>query len=1082
MYIAQSDIKDYFYSLQLPVGLRSLFSMPPVPSQLLRQLGVDTSHLPGLDPSGWVHPMLRVVPMGWSWAMWLSQRVHQFQSQLGANIGMDRVLVDGKQSPDLSTGEVLLLPYADNLNIAGTDKRRVQAAKDGAVAQLRKVGLVVHEELDATTTAQSLGFLIDGEAGRVTPIPDRIEKIRLALGWLSKRPRVSGHSIQKILGHVVHFCMLKRPLLSIPRRLYDFVTYAGHRRCRLWTGAAVEARWLRDLLPLVSADLRKPLSGVLTASDASLSGIAVCSRDVQLEDIQSLIKTKEAWRYKGRNPASRPRANVFESEQLDPFTDISTVKPIFPDVVDPYELNEEFVEVSKHLHTSEDWSLRFSQYMQFPEAITVLEGRAIVATLRHKFRSVSNFHKQHAHLCDNLGTVLAVEKGRSSSMNLLKVCRRITCLFLATSSSLSCRWIPSEVNTADAGSRQWEHLRTGGSSGKAFKCQASKKGPHSVGSEFGAAKHNPGELAKVLSPESRSDSWEKSSSEGEGSASGSEQARAGKEASGFCSGSDGSVKVQGAKFSSASSGVSSSGAGLQDWFAQVPSVCQTKEVESERIQEHRQGIRGVFERVIFHRQNLGSSGRQRARLFRQDEPPPCEEVSSRMAQAPHSLGVDSSDGSQHVGEQHVNFCTPSSSPETRRGFGGHSQGPGLPHSKHATPLHQPSPLSRSSEFKDGALRRDDSAGWGDSNMDGPSSGQTQNECKGSSAFRHGVSTFQSRLGSDTPKHRAAIKSCRPSSAQAFRAFSRHVEEMPNIDGDQGAWEVAKRLFSQALRRPCKTESGVSTSADESSKLGSGSPKTTGDFGPKVFMPPEEIDKKVWILEVFSGSAHLSRALAKAGFRVAAWDVSYNVGCDVLEEAVLSHLLRFCVDKRVVLVWFGMPWQSWSRARRWDGGPPPLRDDALQLYGRARLSSKDSQKVFTGNLLLFWTTYLFCNFLNLQSIPWVVENPFTSRCWLTSVFQTLIAGGAILHRVDFCQYHTPWRKSTGLLPSNLVGLDKMLRICDTIHGRCSATQRRHVILSGQDAEGTWWTVRAQPYPKPLCRDLASFFARAHSVGG
>ena len=37
---------------------------------------------------------------------------------------------------------------------------------------------------------------------------------------------------------------------------------------------------LRDLLPLVSADLRKPCSGVLTASDASLSGIAVCSRNV----------------------------------------------------------------------------------------------------------------------------------------------------------------------------------------------------------------------------------------------------------------------------------------------------------------------------------------------------------------------------------------------------------------------------------------------------------------------------------------------------------------------------------------------------------------------------------------------------------------------------------------------------------------------------------------------------------------------------------------------------------------------------------------------------------------------------------
>lgn len=43
---------------------------------------------------------------------------------------------------------------------------------------------------------------------------------------------MSGHWIQKSLGHVVHFCMLKIPLLSVPRLFYSisFVTYAGHRR------------------------------------------------------------------------------------------------------------------------------------------------------------------------------------------------------------------------------------------------------------------------------------------------------------------------------------------------------------------------------------------------------------------------------------------------------------------------------------------------------------------------------------------------------------------------------------------------------------------------------------------------------------------------------------------------------------------------------------------------------------------------------------------------------------------------------------------------------------------------------------
>ena len=73
-------------------SLGSLFNMPPAPLQLLRQLVVDTSHLPGQDPSGWVHPMLQVVPMGWSWTMWLSQRIPQFQFQLGPNIGMTGLL------------------------------------------------------------------------------------------------------------------------------------------------------------------------------------------------------------------------------------------------------------------------------------------------------------------------------------------------------------------------------------------------------------------------------------------------------------------------------------------------------------------------------------------------------------------------------------------------------------------------------------------------------------------------------------------------------------------------------------------------------------------------------------------------------------------------------------------------------------------------------------------------------------------------------------------------------------------------------------------------------------------------------
>ncbi|CAK9056858.1 unnamed protein product [Durusdinium trenchii] len=417
LFVAQSDIKDYFYSLQLPVDLRALFSMPPIPGALLRHWKVSAELGGSLNTDDWVHPMLRVVPMGWSWAMWLSQRVHQHQSQLGAGVSCDRVLVDGKPAPSLSNGEVLLLPYADNLNVCGINAEAVQRAKDRAVARLRQVGLTVHEEMDANNTSQSLGYMIDGAVGQVTPIPERLHRVQLAFKWLSRRPRVTGRAVQRLLGHAVHFMMLRRELLSIPHHLYAFVQQANGR-CRLWCSAAVEARWIGELLPLCATDLRKQTSALLTASDASLSGVAVCTRLADEQSVKTIGSYRERWRFKGRNPVNRPRQNALGV--LDPFSDIASVKPVGHVRDDPFELDNQFPEVPKNLLENSDWSLRFSQRMVYKEHITLLEGRGIVATLRHKFRSIRHFHQHHVHLADNLGMVLAVDKGRSSAPQMLR--------------------------------------------------------------------------------------------------------------------------------------------------------------------------------------------------------------------------------------------------------------------------------------------------------------------------------------------------------------------------------------------------------------------------------------------------------------------------------------------------------------------------------------------------------------------------------------------------------------------------------------------------------------------------------------
>ena len=82
-----------------------------------------------------------MVPIGWSWAIWLAQRVHQFLALEHSGLSEDRLLVDGRPAPDISDSV-----YADNLNIAGINAAAVQAAKDGAVARLREALLSVHEE------------------------------------------------------------------------------------------------------------------------------------------------------------------------------------------------------------------------------------------------------------------------------------------------------------------------------------------------------------------------------------------------------------------------------------------------------------------------------------------------------------------------------------------------------------------------------------------------------------------------------------------------------------------------------------------------------------------------------------------------------------------------------------------------------------------------------------------------------------------------------------------------------------------------------------------------------------------------
>ena len=286
--------------------------------------------------------------------------------------------------------------------------------------------------------------------------------------------------------------------------------------------------------------------------------------------------------------------------------------------------------------------------------------------------------------------------------------------------------------------------------------------------------------------------------------------------------------------------------------------------------------------------------------------------------------------------------------------------------------------------------------------------------------------------------------------------------------------------SEEVREPCLDRPRVPKPSQEDPVVSAFSRRCTPKTGPQIFQSVIGWNG-YWVVEIFNGCARHSKACAKAGFHVIAYDIEYGPGCNMLDPKIVSQLLRFMKRRKVALVWLGTPCTSWNRARREDGGPKPLRDDDEFLMGFPNVSFKDGEKILTGNRLLEILGTIF-NWCVDRSIPCVMENPYSFRIWLTSVVDGLQQKGALLSRTDFCAYGTPWRKSTGFLHHNIPGLSFTCQCCTATRGRCCFSGRKHIVLSGKDASGLWMTRVAQPYPYKMCAAIAGLLRGQGYCGG
>lgn len=304
--VGTADLKDAFYHLSLPLGLRDYFCLQDVAAG-----DVGVTHVGG-RPVGRKHritPRLAVIPMGWSWGLYICQQVHESIAGAAGLTEQQRVR-DKRRPPNMGCCHT---QYVDNLIVAGTNHQQVKELYDKATEALKSAGLQVHEE-EVTFGARILGWEITAE-GIFSPARSRAWKVRLALRGLLQKGRCAAHLLEKVIGHCSFLCLGRRECFSIFGDVYTFIRrrYKHSLEFPLPKSVQRELEMFDAIIPLIQRNLASKWRTTVHAVDASEWGLGATSAEFNYEEVKSYGHYNERWRFK--DPQQRnPRQQVLSQQ------------------------------------------------------------------------------------------------------------------------------------------------------------------------------------------------------------------------------------------------------------------------------------------------------------------------------------------------------------------------------------------------------------------------------------------------------------------------------------------------------------------------------------------------------------------------------------------------------------------------------------------------------------------------------------------------------------------------------------------------------------------------------------------------
>lgn len=448
LFLAKTDLSDYFYTFQIPEYLVPYFCLPPVSS--------TAAGLPG--PEREVFPALVALPMGCSWSMLWAQDAHMhclLQSESpfldpGNFLGTSQAgELSYSSSLVLSRDRPFLIVYCDDLIIGSLSRLVTVGAFDAACAAIAKSGFHRKPAKDVLPPPDGvfpppvvcLGFEVTAD-GKVLPKQESTLRLLLATRNVVQGAHISPHSLSKIVGSWVWLLLIARPLLSILDATFSFLYPPGSDSSSPLSKSRVsppidvrnELYALMVLSPFMVVDMTVPFLDTVVAFDASSTGTGVSYTRASPEEVLSMA-------------AMRVNRGAYTA-----VTDLKKVAPGEASGDDdlPFVTS---VSAWGVLNPSR-WRTAVSSAVRYEAHINKLELRTGLTALDWVSRQASGFRSRAIKLSDSMVSVGALAKGRSSSRVLNRQLRRYAAMFVATFIRSVYAWLPTWINPADEPSRR----------------------------------------------------------------------------------------------------------------------------------------------------------------------------------------------------------------------------------------------------------------------------------------------------------------------------------------------------------------------------------------------------------------------------------------------------------------------------------------------------------------------------------------------------------------------------------------------------------------------------------------------------